>query len=117
MDNGGGVDLHELLHRNSDVVRILRHPHTKDVAAEQYGNSCCPGTVVAFLDDDDVWAPSKLCSQVAAAETQCPPKIPVIRTTPPEGVQRRLSGTVDAPTSSSTPSTPSGTRVRSFVNS
>src|SRR5215213_11041251 len=50
-------------------VRIIRHAATRGVAtARNAGISAAAGQWVAFLDDDDVWAPWKLRRQLDAAQ-------------------------------------------------
>jgi glycosyltransferase involved in cell wall biosynthesis len=52
-----------------DRLRLLRHDHPHGVAAARNaGSDVALGTWVAFLDDDDVWAPTKLALQLAAAQ-------------------------------------------------
>jgi glycosyltransferase involved in cell wall biosynthesis len=49
-------------------VRVVRHDRTRGVAqARNSGISAARGEWIAFLDDDDVWAPNKLRAQVDAA--------------------------------------------------
>jgi glycosyltransferase involved in cell wall biosynthesis len=51
-------------------VRVLRHDAAQGVSrSRNHGAAESTGTWLAFLDDDDVWAPDKLASQIAAAET------------------------------------------------
>ena len=64
----------EWLENQSDPrLRVIRHPTRRGVsAARNSGIRAARGTWVAFLDDDDVWAPDKLESQLSAAhETGC----------------------------------------------
>lgn len=50
-------------------VRLIHHSASSGVsAARNDGAREATGTWLAFLDDDDVWAPGKLVSQVTAAE-------------------------------------------------
>ncbi len=51
-----------------DRVRVVRHEVARGVsAARNLGVSVTRGRWVAFCDDDDLWAPDKLCAQLAQA--------------------------------------------------
>ncbi len=49
-------------------VTLVRHPTSRgDAAGRNTGIAAAAATWVAFCDDDDLWAPSKLTLQIAAA--------------------------------------------------
>jgi glycosyltransferase involved in cell wall biosynthesis len=49
-------------------VRMIRHPESRGVAAARNtGVAAAHADWVAWLDDDDLWAPSKVASQLSAA--------------------------------------------------
>jgi glycosyltransferase involved in cell wall biosynthesis len=54
-------------------VRVIRHDSPRGLSeTRNHGASEARGEWVAFLDDDDLWAPDKLCRQIdAARETRC----------------------------------------------
>jgi glycosyltransferase involved in cell wall biosynthesis len=52
-----------------DRVRVVRHERSRGVAAARNaGIAAARGRWIAFLDDDDLWAPRKLRAQLDAAE-------------------------------------------------
>jgi glycosyltransferase involved in cell wall biosynthesis len=53
---------------DDDRVRLIRHDAPRGVAiARNAGARAAAGAWLAFLDDDDLWAPDKLARQVGAA--------------------------------------------------
>lgn len=51
-----------------DRVKVVRHRHRRRLAAARNsGVAAALGEWLAFLDDDDLWSPAKLRSQLAAA--------------------------------------------------
>jgi glycosyltransferase involved in cell wall biosynthesis len=68
VDDGSDDDTPELLrHVDDPRVRVLRHDAARGVsAARNHGIEEARGRWVAFLDDDDLWAPPKLSLQLEA---------------------------------------------------
>jgi glycosyltransferase involved in cell wall biosynthesis len=69
VDDGSTDDTAAMVMRLGDGrVRLLRHAHSLGVsAARNRGIADARGRWVAFLDDDDLWAPDKLARQLQAA--------------------------------------------------
>jgi glycosyltransferase involved in cell wall biosynthesis len=69
VDDGSTDDTAAMVTRLGDGrVRLLRHDRSLGVsAARNRGIAEAPGRWVAFLDDDDLWAPDKLARQLQAA--------------------------------------------------
>jgi glycosyltransferase involved in cell wall biosynthesis len=57
-------------------VRSLTQPHTGAASARNLGLSAARGSLIAFLDADDLWSPDKLSLQVAALSAH--PEIDVV---------------------------------------
>ena len=71
IDDGSEDDTSATLERMADGrLRVLRNDVTRGVAAARNrGIAEAEGDWVAFLDDDDLWAPNKLRAQVEAARS------------------------------------------------
>ena len=72
VDDGSTEDVPTAVKEIGDArVRVLRHETPQGVSsARNVGVAAATGTWVAFIDDDDLWAPDKLISQVRAAEVE-----------------------------------------------
>jgi glycosyltransferase involved in cell wall biosynthesis len=70
VDDGAGPATESLLERLGDHrVRLLRNSGPPGVSgARNSGIAAARGRWIAFLDDDDLWAPHKLAAQLAIAE-------------------------------------------------
>jgi glycosyltransferase involved in cell wall biosynthesis len=67
VDDGSAEDTARMLRRFEDRVRVIRHDHPQGVsAARNHGIAEAHSKWVAFLDDDDLWAPAKLERQLEA---------------------------------------------------
>ncbi len=71
VDDGSDTDPAPRLAPLGATVRLIRLPRAGGAnAARNLGIDAAQGTVIAFLDDDDVWLPEKLARQLdAMAET------------------------------------------------
>ncbi len=69
VDDGSTDDTVEMLAEVSDHrVRVIRHESPQGVGASRnHGAAEARGGWIAFVDDDDLWAPDKLARQVEAA--------------------------------------------------
>jgi glycosyltransferase involved in cell wall biosynthesis len=58
----------QLAEMDGPGLRVIRHPRSRGVSeARNAGIAAARGSWIAFLDDDDRWAPTKLVSQLAQA--------------------------------------------------
>jgi glycosyltransferase involved in cell wall biosynthesis len=71
VDDGGSDGTAEAVRASgADVVRVIRHDRSRGVsAARNAGLASATTPWVAFVDDDDIWAPDKLRHQVAAVRS------------------------------------------------
>lgn len=72
VDDGSRLDVRQVVDAVGDGrVRLLRHERPLGVsAARNRGSAEAEGTWIAFLDDDDLWAPDKLSAQIQEAEVR-----------------------------------------------
>jgi glycosyltransferase involved in cell wall biosynthesis len=69
VDEGSNDDTADMLSAMSSQVRVVRHDAPRGLAAARnHGAEVARGEWLAFLDDDDLWAPDKLKQQLDAAE-------------------------------------------------
>ncbi len=70
VDDGSTDDVGGVIEKLGEPrVRLLRHESPQGVSvARNRGVAEASGSWIAFVDDDDLWAPDKLASQVRAAE-------------------------------------------------
>ncbi|HVE12811.1 MAG TPA: glycosyltransferase [Elusimicrobiota bacterium] len=74
VDDGSKDGTHEVVERflrdRSLAGACLRQENKKIAAARNHGNRASSGELVAFLDHDDLWLPSKLATCVAALDAR-----------------------------------------------
>lgn len=77
VDDGPTDAIAELVNAHPDPrVRLVRHDRNRGVAAARNtGIANARGEFVAFLDDDDLWLPTKLERQVEVAERENAPVV------------------------------------------
>jgi glycosyltransferase involved in cell wall biosynthesis len=64
VDDGSTVDVRKHLEPYSDIITCLRKTNEGMASARNFGTRWAKGEFVAFLDDDDIFLPEKLVSQV-----------------------------------------------------
>jgi glycosyltransferase involved in cell wall biosynthesis len=65
VDDGSTDETNAILKACGDQIRILRQKNNGVSAARNAGVRAAAGKLIAFLDSDDLWLPSKLSQQVA----------------------------------------------------
>ena len=65
VDDGSTDDSEAILNAYGDRIRLLRQSNRGVSAARNAGIRSAAGELIAFLDSDDLWLPSKLSRQVA----------------------------------------------------
>lgn len=66
VDDGSTDDTLAVLEELGAVIRVVRQEHRGDSAARNHGVAMASGDLLAFLDHDDLWEPSKTERQIAA---------------------------------------------------
>lgn len=69
VDDGSTDGSSALLDRYSQRIRVVRQGNAGQSMARNVGVSHAKGCYIAFLDQDDIWYPSKLSSQVGVLES------------------------------------------------
>ena len=69
VDDGSPEDISVSLPQRFPTVRLLRKVNGGTSDARHYGTQRAEGRYLAYLDDDDLWLPEKLATQVALLET------------------------------------------------
>ncbi|BCS54967.1 glycosyltransferase family A protein [Geobacter sp. SVR] len=68
VDDGSQEDIEKIVSPFYPKVRYVRQQNAGPAAARNRGVSLAQGEVIAFLDDDDVWHPTKTAEQVKVLE-------------------------------------------------
>lgn len=64
VDDGSTDDSHQILEQYGERIRVIYQKNSGVAAARNHGVEKSSGTLLAFLDADDVWLPHKLEMQV-----------------------------------------------------
>jgi glycosyltransferase involved in cell wall biosynthesis len=65
VDDGSTDGTPAMLRRYGNAIRVITQENAGPSAARNRGIACANGSIVAFLDSDDLWLPAKLERQVA----------------------------------------------------
>lgn len=68
VDDGSSQDIRSLVAPFEPLVRYVRRENGGPAAARNHGIRMARGDLIALLDDDDLWRPSKTADQVAIME-------------------------------------------------
>lgn len=70
VDDGSTDRTPEILAKFASQIRILRKPNGGQASAFNHGIPECRGEIIAFLDGDDWWAPTKISAIVQALSSR-----------------------------------------------
>jgi glycosyltransferase involved in cell wall biosynthesis len=88
VDDGSTDNTQEKLKEYGDRIRVVYQKNSGPSAARNRGIELSRGEIIAFLDSDDIWLPTKLERQVSILE-RTPASVPCCLC---NGIQRRTSG-------------------------
>ncbi len=72
VDDGSTDETPEVLEQYGDRIRVLRQANAGPAIARNRGIALATGGIIAFLDSDDEWLPTKIERQVASLEAAGP---------------------------------------------
>lgn len=72
VDDGSTDETPEVLERYGDQIRVLRQTNAGPAIARNRGIALATGGIIAFLDSDDEWLPTKIERQVVSLEAAGP---------------------------------------------